>query len=223
MDDVTVVEVDSGETVIFVDLAGFTALIEVHGDNHAADLAEAFADMVRASLAVDDHLVKTIGDAVLLTSETPAHGVELVTEIYRRSRTNPSLLDLRAGVHHGPVIHRRGDVFGSTVNVAARVTAMAAGGQVLCTAAVAAAARAQGTPVVDLGPTSLRNVARPLSLYALDVSGSRPGVVDPVCRMRVRVQDAVGVLHHAGRQYAFCSLDCAHLFSSDPLRYAATL
>ena len=55
-------------TFAFVDLAGFTALTEAHGDEHAADLVERFTGMARAALGPDDRLVKSIGDAHVPTS-----------------------------------------------------------------------------------------------------------------------------------------------------------
>lgn len=208
-----------GETVIFVDLAGFTALTEAHGDQHAADLADALTDLARTALSDGDQLVKSIGDAVLLTSATPRAAVHLVTTMVRDSHRNQDFLDLRAGLHHGPVIHRRGDVFGATVNVAARVAGMATAGQVLCTPDIADDARACGIAVFDLGLTSMRNVAAPVHLFALDVAAPRTGLVDPVCRMRVRPENAIGTLRHAGATYAFCSLRCAGLFAQNPDRY----
>src|SRR5690349_19479113 len=55
-------------TFAFVDLAGFTALTEAQGDEDAADVAVRFATLARAALAPGDRLIKTIGDAVLVTS-----------------------------------------------------------------------------------------------------------------------------------------------------------
>lgn len=218
-EDVGDLDVSAGESVIFVDLAGFTALTEAHGDQHAADLADALTDLARAALRDGDHLVKSIGDAVLLTSATPRAAVDLVATIVRDSHRNEDFLDLRAGLHHGPVIHRRGDVFGATVNVAARVAGIATAGQVLCTPDIADAAHASGVTVFDLGLTSMRNVAAPVHLFALDVAAPRAGLVDPVCRMRVRPENAIGTLRHAGATYAFCSLRCAGLFAHNPDRY----
>lgn len=208
--------IDAGETVTFIDLAGFTALTEAHGDEHAADLAEALTERARSALREGDHLVKSIGDAVLLTSATPHAAVELVTTIVGDG-TDP--LDMRAGMHHGPLIHRRGDIFGATVNVAARVAGMATAGRVLCTSAVAEAARAHGVTAVDLGQTMLRNVATPLRLFSLDALAPRPGLVDPVCRMRIQLVDAVGTLRYRDATFSFCSLRCAGLFAYDPDRY----
>jgi len=69
-----------------IDLAGFAALTETHGDEHAADAAELFADLARRSLAEGDELVKCIGDAVLLASPTPEFGLALVRRILDECR-----------------------------------------------------------------------------------------------------------------------------------------
>ncbi len=69
---------DATETTIaFVDLAGFTALTETHGDDEAADLAERFTELARTALGSEDRLVKSIGDAVLLTAPSPSAAAEL--------------------------------------------------------------------------------------------------------------------------------------------------
>lgn len=131
-------------TFAMVDLAGFTALTETHGDEHGADLAVGFADIARGELSTGDRLVKTIGDAVLLASVSPTAGLELVrrilTECYRRD----SYPVARVGLHHGPAVQRRDDFFGTSVNLAARVASLAAGGQVLATSEVANTAARRG-------------------------------------------------------------------------------
>lgn len=59
-------------TVIFIDLAGFTTTTLTHGDQDAADVAERFTGLARSELEGGDQLVKSIGDAVMLTSPTPS-------------------------------------------------------------------------------------------------------------------------------------------------------
>ena len=77
-------------TFAFVDMAGFTALTEAQGDEDAADLATMFADITRAALGPGDRLVKTIGDAVLVTSKDPAPALvsaELTVRCSNRNRS----------------------------------------------------------------------------------------------------------------------------------------
>ena len=63
-------------TFLFADLAGFTALTEAHGDEHAADLVAEFCSRVRALLPEHDaEEVKAIGDALMLRTGDATAGV----------------------------------------------------------------------------------------------------------------------------------------------------
>ena len=200
-------------TVLFIDLAGFTALTEAHGDNHAADLAIRFSEFVDQELATSDRLVKTIGDAVLVVSAGPSSGLALGARILERIEQEPNFPIPRTAIHHGPVVERRGDVFGATVNLTARIAAQAYGGQVLGTDVIAEQARRQGVDVVDLGGFVLKNVASEVELFEIHIGPRvRGAVVDPVCRMRVERDDAVGRLRVDGVDHWFCSLECASKF-----------
>lgn len=108
------------------------------------------------------------------------------------------------------------------VNLAARVAAQAAGGRLLAMAAVADAARAWGIDVVRLGERRFRNIAEPVSIFELCLEpGDGWETIDPVCRMRVAPDHAVGSLVYDGRRFGFCSLACAGVFVADPARHQA--
>ncbi len=209
-------------TFCFIDLAGFTALTEAHGDEDAADLATSFAELTRAALESGDRLIKTIGDAVLVTSPSAASGVALVERMLNEAAADPRFPSLRAGLHHGKAVLRGGDVFGAAVNLAARVAAEAYAGEVLGTDAVATAARAAGIPVAELGWVPLKNVRQSIRLYSLALMlGVTETPVDPVCRMHIDRRSAAGYLRHQGTEYWFCSLTCAAAFASNPNWHAA--
>jgi adenylate cyclase len=204
-------------TFAFVDMAGFTALTEAQGDEDAADLATMFADITRAALGPGDRLIKTIGDAVLITSQSPAAGLSLVERLLTEASSEPRLPTLRAGLHHGDAVERDRDVFGAAVNLAARVAAEAHPAEVLGTAPVAEAARALGIPVVDIGDVALKNVRRPTFLYSMALMlGATDTPIDPVCRNHVDRRAAAGRLRYQHREYWFCSLTCAAAFASNP-------
>jgi adenylate cyclase len=207
-------------TFSFVDLAGFTALTEAHGDLDAVDLLDRFAGLVRESLSAGDELVKTIGDAVMLASPGPAAAVAVLAGLWQRCSQTAGFLLPRAGAHHGPAISRDGDYLGATVNLAARVAGHAAGGQILVTSAVATTARVSGAEVTELGPRRLRNLAAPVALFEVRLAaGEGAGPIDPVCRMRVEPELAAGSLCHDGQRFWFCSMPCVAAFAADPGRY----
>lgn len=211
---------------LFADLAGFTALTEVHGDEEAADLAEEFADTVRALLAEHGgEEVKCIGDALMIRCADAGQAVRLGTRIVARVGARPGFPSVRVGIDTGPAVERRGDWFGATVNLAARVSGEAAGGEVLVTEATrSAAGTLDRTDFHPRGRRLLRNVAEPVQLYAALPVGERSVAglpIDPVCRMAVDPDHSAGTLRHGGIQFFFCSLDCARAFAADADRYAA--
>ena len=115
-------------TFAFVDLAGFTALTEVHGDDAAVAMLARFRRITSECLGPDDVFVKTIGDAVMLAFADPSGAVSCLRRLFDSALADSTLPLMRAGAHHGPAIEDGNDFFGATVNLAARVAANAAGG-----------------------------------------------------------------------------------------------
>ncbi len=205
---------------LFADLAGFTALTEAHGDLDAADIACRFAELARGVLCGSAHTVKTIGDAVMIVSDGPEDAIATALRIRRATEAELRFPDVRLGLAAGPAVERAGDYFGATVNLAARVTAHARAGQILCTEAVADACRAMpDAEAVAAGQARFKNVAGAVSIYeVLDRRSSRaPGATDPVCRMAVDPATAAARLTRGDETYYFCSEACARMFAErDP-------
>ena len=208
-------------TFAFADLAGFTALTEAHGDAEAADLIEDFCRTVRSALPTSSARgFESIGDAVMVVlSDTPA-AVELGMQLTGRLLREHGWPAVRVGIHRGCAVERGGDFFGAAVNLTARVSAHAAGGEVLLTDAVRrAAGDMDGVVYVDRGPHRFRNVREEVEVFAaVPVGGpeDRRLVHDPVCRMAVDPARAAGRLEHAGSVFFFCSLRCVAAFATDP-------
>jgi len=208
----------------FIDMAGFTALTEAHGDEDAAQLATRFAELTRRSLRRGDRLVKTIGDAVLVTSPNADQGLALAERVFEGAARDPSFPLLRAGLHHGEAVSRANDVFGAAVNLAARVAGEAYAGELLGTASIAEAARRANTAVADLGLVPLKNVREAIPLFSIAlVLGAVETPIDPVCQNPVDRRAAVGRLRFHGVEYCFCSLTCAAAFASNPSWHTASL
>jgi adenylate cyclase len=124
--------------IAFADLAGYTRLTEEAGEEEALDIVERFVEAVEVTLPDEARVVKTIGDEVMVVGADPAALVDWAVgfqELNAGRRPLP-----RIGVHAGDTLYRDGDYYGRAVNLAARVGARAAGGEVLVTDAVVAAA-----------------------------------------------------------------------------------
>lgn len=214
--------VTAEHTFVFADLAGFTALTEAHGDEYAADTAAELVGSARPLIA--DHggeEVKALGDALLMRfgdAGAALHAAkDLVCALSRRERS----LGLRVGAHTGTAVERQGDWFGTAVNVAARVAAVARAGEVVFTAPTRAAAEGLGEHR-PLGPHALRNVAAPVELYVLVLDEHLPAgrVHDPVCHMSLDAATVTHRLAYGDGDYAFCSADCREMFERAPDLYA---
>jgi len=102
-----------------------------------------------------------------------------------------------------------------------RLASRARGGQILCTAPVAAeAAGHPGVEVKLLGEQRFKNVSNPVMVYEFARVSRVAPFIDPVCRMRVEAVHAKVTIPYRGETYHFCSHECAGLFGEAPERYA---
>jgi len=214
----------NAQTFLFADLAGFTALTDVHGDDQAVDLAVEFFESVRALLPEYKAAeVKAIGDELMIRCEDPAAAIRLSMRIVREIGAQHGFPTIRIGLHTGPAIERDGDWYGGTVNVAARIAAEAGSGEVLLSdQARRAAGDLEGVDFEQRGRRELRNLREPVVLCAAmapDERSARKLPVDPVCRMAVDPEHCAGSLCHRGIEYFFCSRQCIEAFASEPDRY----
>jgi adenylate cyclase len=116
--------------VAFADLAGYTRLTEEEGEQHAIDAVERFVEAVELTLPEEARVIKTIGDEVMVVGSDPATLTDWAVGFQSMQTERPLP---RIGIHYGYAIYRDGDYFGRDVNIAARVAARAAGGEVLLT------------------------------------------------------------------------------------------
>jgi class 3 adenylate cyclase len=211
-------------TFAFVDLAGFTALTEAHGDAEAVSVIRAFRHRVLDTLQSGDRLVKTIGDAVMLAFPTPRRAIDALRVLLRSELAHPDAVLLpRAGAHHGAAVAVDGDFYGAGVNLAARVAGQARGGELLVTVEAAMAAQETGAMVTHVGAVGLRNIPAPVDIYRVQITDTTDETgVDPVCQMRVPIDGPSAVtLQWAGQTVHFCGLPCAARFAAHPDRYPA--
>jgi len=116
--------------IAFADLAGYTRLTEEAGELEAVDVVERFVDAVEGSLPDDARVIKTIGDEVMVVGSDPGALAEWAVK-FQGAQANGTLA--RIAIHYGNALYRDGDYYGRDVNIASRVGARAAGGEVLVT------------------------------------------------------------------------------------------
>ena len=118
-------------TVAFADLVGFTRIGEVVSAEELGHLANRLGHLARDMTVPPVRLIKTIGDAVMFVCPDPRPMLDVVLKLVDAVDTDNDFPRLRAGVASGMAVSRAGDWFGSPVNVANRVTAVARPGTVL--------------------------------------------------------------------------------------------
>lgn len=113
-------------TVGFADLVSFTALTNELDEDQIGDLVEIFES--RCHDVVADRagrVVKTLGDSVLFLADSAEEGIDIALDIVAVIGGDDRLPDVRLGLATGPVVLRQGDVYGPSVNLAARLTTVA--------------------------------------------------------------------------------------------------
>ncbi|HWK18927.1 MAG TPA: adenylate/guanylate cyclase domain-containing protein, partial [Solirubrobacteraceae bacterium] len=116
--------------IAFADLAGYTRLTEEEGELQAVDAVERFVEAVEITLPDEARVIKTIGDEVMIVGSDPGALVDWAVGFQSLQSERPLP---RIGIHLGAALYRDGDYFGRDVNIASRVAARSAGGEVLVT------------------------------------------------------------------------------------------
>ncbi len=116
--------------IAFADLAGYTRLTEEVGELEAVDAVERFVEAVEVTLPEDARVIKTIGDEVMVVGADPAALTDWAVGFQSLHSGRPLP---RIGIHYGDALYRDGDYYGRDVNIASRVAARSAGGEVLVT------------------------------------------------------------------------------------------
>jgi adenylate cyclase len=119
--------------VAFADLVGFTELGETIPSEELGSVAGRLSRLAEDVVQPPARVVKEIGDAVMLVAPEPADLVETALRLIEGSDGAEGLPAIRAGIAYGPAVNRWGDWYGSTVNLASRLTERARPASVLTT------------------------------------------------------------------------------------------
>jgi class 3 adenylate cyclase/TolB-like protein len=178
---------------MFTDMRGYSTLAQ-HNEVLALQLLEMKRSLADPLIAEHHgHLVKTIGDALMVEFRSALDAVSCATALQRQlhehneSAAPEQRIVVRIGIHLGDVVRKDGDIFGDTVNIAARVEPQAPPGGVAVTRAVYEQVRTKSEyPLTQLGLYRLKGIDGESALFSVALpwlpdqeEGKRPVVEHP--------------------------------------------
>jgi adenylate cyclase len=158
--------------IVFTDIVGFTELTDEHGDDVALALVDRQAHIVRAALPSNARVIKELGDGMLLWFDCASAAIAVSVRLQAAFDPPGDEVPLwvRTGVHWGTPKWRGDDIIGRDVNLASRIAALAAPGEVLCSdAAVANADPLPGIAFVSLGAVYVKGFSEPVPLLRAEI------------------------------------------------------
>ncbi|WP_395714008.1 adenylate/guanylate cyclase domain-containing protein [Reyranella sp.] len=163
-------------TILFADIDGYSRMMRADEEQTLLDLRAHLAELVGPVVErFRGRIVKTVGDGVLVEFASAVEAMRSAVELQRgMSERNADLpaerrQAFRIGLHLGDVIVSDEDVFGDTVNVAARLHTLAEPGSIVLSASVYEQVRDKlALPFRFQGSRALKNIDRPVPIYALD-------------------------------------------------------
>jgi class 3 adenylate cyclase len=164
-------------TVLFTDIVGSTTLTQRMGDDAAMMLLRDHDRIVREALsAAGGREVKHTGDGIMASFASAAAAVRCAARIqralaqYEREHTEHPI-KVRIGAAAGEPVEHHQDLFGATVQLAARLCSHALPEQILVSNVIAELCLGKGLPFQDLGEVSLKGFERPVRVHAVEWLG----------------------------------------------------
>jgi class 3 adenylate cyclase len=163
-------EAGAFRTVLFTDVEGSTAFTQRLGDAKARELLREHERIVREALkAHGGSEVKTMGDGFMASFSSATKALECAIAMQRafaeQNESAEEPIKVRVGLNAGEPIAEDEDLFGTAVNLAARICAHAESGQILAPIVVRELAAGKQFLLADLGETELRGFEDPVRLY----------------------------------------------------------
>jgi class 3 adenylate cyclase len=161
-------------TILFTDMEGSTSLTQRLGDAKAQEVLRTHNRIVRDALkAHSGSEVKALGDGFMASFSSATRALECAIATQRAFATHNAAqaepveapIRVRIGLNAGEPIAEAEDLFGTAVNLAARIAAQAAGGEILVANVVRELAAGKGFLFADRGEVALRGFEDPVRLY----------------------------------------------------------
>lgn len=161
--------------ILAADVVGYSRLMEADEDGTLSALAELRSEVIEPSIALrNGRIVKLMGDGYLAefasVVDSVETGIAIQTSLFEQAADRPAdrRILLRVGINLGDVVIEDGDVFGTGVNLAARLEAMAPPGGVCISGAVHDQIRGHlDQSWTDLGAQKVKNIEAPVRVFML--------------------------------------------------------
>ena len=159
-------------TVLFTDVVNSTTLTQSLGDKAALAIVGVHDTIVRDALsALGGREVKHTGDGIMASFVSAASAVRCAIQIQRELDKHAQVnsehpLKVRVGAAAGEPVEKNNDLFGSTVQLAARLCAHAQPEQILVSTAIAELCIGKGLSFEDLGEVTLKGFTSPVRAHA---------------------------------------------------------
>jgi adenylate cyclase len=150
--------------IAFADLTAYTRMTEEEGELSAVDAVERFVEAVEVTLPDEARIIKTIGDEVMIIGSDASALADWAVGFQAMQTDRPWP---RIAVHCGVALFRDGDYYGRDINIASRVAARSAGGEVLVTRPVVEVAR-EGGPHLEferIGEVTLKGFSESTEVF----------------------------------------------------------
>jgi class 3 adenylate cyclase len=164
-------------TVMFTDMVGSTDMTQAQGDNAAQHVVRRHNSIVRNALTqFSGKEIKHTGDGIMASFASAASGVEAAIAIQRaiaayNLQGQDQELHVRIGINAGEPIEEEQDLFGATVQLAARVCARCDTDEILCSNVVKELASGRNLSFTSIGGQELKGFKEPIHLYQVDWRG----------------------------------------------------
>src|SRR5260221_9289373 len=199
--------------ILAADIAGYSRLMGADEEGTLARLKACRRELLNPSIARHHaRVVKTTGDGILIEFPSPVEAVRSAVEVQRgmidRNADLPheKRIEFRIGINVGDVIVEGRDLYGDAVNIAARLEGVAEPGGICISRVVRDHIRDKlAFPFADTGEESVKNIARPVRVYALSAAsiaalpnpgavGLRPLLEPLYARHRVAAASLAGLI-----------------------------
>lgn len=158
-------------TVLFTDISDSTSLTQRLGDEGAMEILKLHDAVVRRALAATEgREIKHLGDGIMAAFVSAAAAVRCAAQIQCElaEAEENNLLQVRIGAAAGEPVEHANDIFGSTVQLAARLCAHAAPGEILVSNVVAELCLGKRLSFQSLGALSLKGFEHPVNVHAVE-------------------------------------------------------